>query len=151
MTYALKYYRISMLLESATHSWRNWQTRKTKDLVGDHAGSTPVECTKNIAQTFVCAIFFFCAEDAGVEERKVSEIHRRQNSGHPLSFVCRVYSATPVEHTISELIRTFKRSSCYFYMQFLLDVRPIKIVSTNFLFLAVYKNTFYLRKYEKKL
>lgn len=47
-----------MLLKSAMHSWRNWQTRKTKDLVGDHAGSTPVECTKNIAQTFVCAMFF---------------------------------------------------------------------------------------------
>ena len=26
--------------------WRNWQTRKTKDLVGDRAGSTPVNRTK---------------------------------------------------------------------------------------------------------
>ena len=27
--------------------WRNWQTRKTKDLVGDRAGSTPVNRTKS--------------------------------------------------------------------------------------------------------
>ena len=31
-------------------SWRNWQTRKTKDLVSPgHAGSIPVDRTKRIA------------------------------------------------------------------------------------------------------
>ena len=91
---------------------------------------------------------FFCTEDTGVEEREVGEIHRRQNIGHPLSFECRVYSAIPVECTMRELIRTFKGSSYYFYTQFLWDICPIKIVSTNFLFWLFmrisYKGTFYL-------
>ena len=33
MTLLLKYYRIYLAL--IKHSWRNWQTRKTKDLVGN--------------------------------------------------------------------------------------------------------------------
>ena len=40
-------------------SWRNWQTRKTKDLVSPgHAGSIPVDRTKRIA--LESAILFLC-------------------------------------------------------------------------------------------
>ena len=40
----------------AERSWWNWQTRKTKDLVGDHAGSSPVDRTKNTLHSW--GVFF---------------------------------------------------------------------------------------------
>ncbi len=61
--------------------------------------------TKDTAQTFVCAVFF-CAEDAGVEERKVEKNYRRPDSPRfGLSAVRRAQAAAPVEctETVTEI------------------------------------------------
>ena len=53
--------------------WRNWQTRKTKDLVGDRAGSTPVNRTKTRDTHYgypliLCHLFFkHKSDDVGKE------------------------------------------------------------------------------------
>ena len=50
--------RINKSEKADMRSWRNWQTRKTKDLVSPgHAGSIPVDRTKRIA--LESAILFF--------------------------------------------------------------------------------------------
>ncbi len=43
-----EYAKFSLRRTKRMRSWRNWQTRKTKDLVGDHAGSIPVDRTKSV-------------------------------------------------------------------------------------------------------